>query len=110
MSGRSQMQSLTRRVAAAALALALAFALAGGVAHAAGDAPVDINKATAEQLESLPGVGEKLAQRIVEYREQQGPFGSVEELMNVRGIGEKSFEKLRDRLTVGTAKKAAESR
>jgi len=106
----TQSHSLTRRLAAAGLALALALTLAAGTAHAAADAPVDINKASVEQLTELPGVGTTLAARIVEYREQQGPFSSAEELMNVKGIGEKSFEKLRPQVTVGTAKKAADSR
>ncbi|MCS7252607.1 MAG: helix-hairpin-helix domain-containing protein [Armatimonadota bacterium] len=56
---------------------------------------VAINTATVEQLESLPGVGPALAQRIVEYRRRNGPFKSVEELLNVKGIGEKKLEALR---------------
>lgn len=56
---------------------------------------VAINTATAEQLESLPGVGPALAQRIIEYRRQHGPFKSVDELLNVKGIGQKKLEALR---------------
>jgi len=63
-------------------------------------APVNLNTATAAQLEMLPGVGPALAQRIVEYRQQSGGFKKVEELMNVRGIGEASFLKLKALVTV----------
>jgi competence protein ComEA len=62
---------------------------------------VNVNTATATELETLPGVGAKVAARIVEYRQKNGPFKKIEELMNVQGIGEKSFLKLRGQLTVG---------
>jgi competence protein ComEA len=71
-------------------------------------APVNINTATQEQLESLPGVGAKAAERILEYRQKNGNFKKVEDLMNVKGIGEKSFLKLKPLLTVAE-KKAAPS-
>jgi competence protein ComEA len=57
--------------------------------------PLDINKARLEDLMELPGIGEKLAQRMVEYRKSQGGFRSVDELRKVRGIGEKRMERLR---------------
>ena len=66
--------------------------------------PVNINTASATDLEGLPGVGAKTAARIVEYRQKNGPFKKVEELMNVRGLGEKNFLKLKPQLTVGAAK------
>ena len=56
--------------------------------------------ATAEQFEALPGLGAKTAARIVEYRQKNGGFKKVEELMNVRGIGEKAFLKMKNQLTV----------
>ena len=64
-------------------------------------APLNLNTATKADLEKLPGVGARVAARIVEYREKKGPFKKVEELMNVQGIGEKNFLKLKSQLTVG---------
>jgi len=65
---------------------------------------VNINSASAADFEGLPGIGAKTAQRIVEYRQKNGPFKKVEDLMNVRGIGEKNFLKLKPQLSVGAAK------
>jgi competence protein ComEA len=56
---------------------------------------VNLNTATIEQLTTLPGIGAKVAERILEYRTKNGGFKKIEELMNVRGIGEKSFLKLK---------------
>ena len=64
-------------------------------------APININTASQAQLETLPGVGAKAAQRIIEYRKQNGHFKKVEDLMNVKGFGEKTFLKLKPLLTVG---------
>lgn len=69
-----------------------------GNAGAAGS--VNINTADQSQLDTLPGIGPALAQRIIQYREVNGPFNTIEDLKNVSGIGDKSFEKLRDRITV----------
>ncbi len=65
---------------------------------------VNINTASQDQFEALPGVGAKTAQRILEHRQKNGPFKKVEELMNIKGIGEKSFLKLKPYLTVGAPK------
>ena len=62
---------------------------------------VNINTASAAELDQLPGIGPAVAARIVDYRSKKGPFRKLEELMNVQGIGEKSFLKLRSQLTIG---------
>ena len=100
-----------RRFVATGLALAMAALLVSGTAMAAGKpAPttkVNLNSASIEQLTTLPGVGPKLAARIVEYRQKSGTFRSTQELMNVQGIAEKNFAKIEAWLTVGEAPKAA---
>lgn len=70
-------------------------ATAGGRAGAVPAAPVALNTATADQLETLPGVGPVLAQHIVDYRTQHGGFRSVDELRQVNGIGDRRFADLR---------------
>lgn len=67
---------------------------------AAPAAPVNLNTATQPQLEGLPGIGPKVAERILEYRQKNGSFKKIEDLMNVKGIGEKSFLKLKPLLMV----------
>ena len=67
-------------------------------------APVNLNTATAEQLATIPGVGPKMAERIIDYRQKNGGFKKIEDLMNVKGIGEKSFLKLKAHLSVSAAK------
>jgi len=91
------------RILATGLAAALAFCTFSGVALAAKPAPtgkVNLNTASVEQLSTLPGVGAKLAARIVEHRQKAGSFKSTQELMNVKGVGEKNYEKLQGFLTV----------
>jgi len=63
-------------------------------------AVVNINTATATELETLPGVGPATATRILEYRQKNGGFKKIEDIMNVRGIGEKSFLKLKPLITI----------
>jgi competence protein ComEA len=62
---------------------------------------VNINTAGVDELVALPGIGKAYAERIVEYRQKNGPFKRVEDILNVRGIGEKTFERIKDRLTLG---------
>lgn len=64
--------------------------------------PLDLNRATAAELEKLPGIGPVLAARIVAWRETHGPFKSVEDLLAIPGIGPKTLEGLRDKVTVGS--------
>jgi competence protein ComEA len=71
---------------------------------AAPAAIVNINTAPVGELQTLPGIGAKVAARIVEYRQKNGPFKKIEELMNVRGVGEKNFLKLKPHVSVATAK------
>ena len=63
-------------------------------------APLNLNTATAAELGTLPGIGAKTAERIVQYRQKNGGFKKAEELMNVQGVGEKSFLKLKALITV----------
>lgn len=63
--------------------------------------PLDINLASEDAFQALPGIGEVLAQRIVAYREENGPFQALEELMNVEGIGEKRMEQILQFITIG---------
>jgi competence protein ComEA len=75
----------------------------GDSAARAGQPMIDINRATAAELERLPGIGPSKAKAIVEYREKHGPFRSVRELTNVKGIGDKTFEALKPLVVAGTA-------
>ena len=103
------MTNWNRMVAtAAAVALALVTCVGTASAEAAKAAPaakVNVNTATAEQFAALPGVGAKLGARIVEYRQKSGgSFKTVDEIMNVKGIGEKNFARLQAHLTTGEAR------
>jgi competence ComEA-like helix-hairpin-helix protein len=101
------------RVAGFALALALAgftFVSPVQAAKAAPSGKINLNQATVEQLTALPGVGEKLAGRIVEYRQKSGGFKSPQELLNVAGIGEKNFVKLQPFVAVSGGGERAEAK
>ena len=63
-------------------------------------ATVNINAATAKELQSLPGIGQVTAERIIAYRAENGPFVSVDDLGKVKGIGKKSLEKIRELVAV----------
>ena len=65
------------------------------------DPRLNINDLSAVQLQSIPGIGEVLAQRIIDYRNANGPFTDISQIKNVSGIGEKRFEGIKDFITVG---------
>ena len=99
-----------RRFVAAVLAVALtALAVPSFAGTGAKPNPVsrvNINTASVDQLTALPGVGPKLAARIVEHRQKSGAFKTTQELLNVRGIGEKNYAHIEQWLTVSDAAKA----
>ncbi len=71
---------------------------------AAGGAPggkINVNAATIEELDTLPGIGPAIAQRIIDYREANGPFKTIEEITLVSGIGDATYDKIKDGITVG---------
>ena len=87
------MKSLATLLSSLVLSLALTGAAIAGET-------VNINTADAAQLETLDGIGPTLAQRIVAYREEHGPFADIESIMDVNGIGEGIFETIRQQITV----------
>ena len=89
------------------LSLFVAVFMAGGLAWA-GDA-VDINTATAKELQKVDGIGAKTAEKIVAYRAEHGAFKNVEELLKIKGFGKKKLEKAGDELTVGGSEDDTES-
>jgi comEA protein len=83
--------------------LGLAFSSVSVLAQKAGPVAtekVNLNIASTEQLQSLPGIGPAMAKLIIEHRTKVGKFTRIEEIMNIKGIGEKKFQKIKDRLTV----------
>ena len=62
------------------------------------DGPININTASAEELDALPGIGPTMAKRIIEYRETEGAFTAIEDIKKVKGIGEAKFEKMKDKI------------
>ena len=64
------------------------------------DSKVNINTANQSELDSLPGIGPSIAQKIIDYREENGNFKTIEELQNVKGIGDAKYEEIKDRVTV----------
>jgi comEA protein len=101
---------MTRILMAAIAAMALTTAMVGAQGKTAAPkavaiaaAPVNLNTATVEQLATIPGIGPRMAERIIDYRQKSGGFKKVEDLMNVTGIGEKNFLKMRPLVTVTPA-------
>jgi len=89
----------TKRVVFLCIAVAMVVVFSGPV-WAADAGKINLNKATVEELVQLKGIGQKYAERIVEFREKNGPFKKAEDLMNVPGIGAKILEKNKDRIVV----------
>jgi len=104
------MRILKRATASLALAALVVLALLAVPATASGAAveekagKINLNTAGVEELTALPGIGPSYAKRIVEFREKNGPFKKVDDLLNVQGIGEKTLEKIRERVTVSSGK------
>jgi competence protein ComEA len=94
-----------RRAVSKSLGAVLVMALLFGMAHAAlaETKQINVNTATAEELMSLKGVGKTKSQAIIDHREKNGPFKSVDDLKAVPGIGDKLLEQLRPEITVGAA-------
>jgi competence protein ComEA len=83
------------------LFVALAMVMVFSAPSWAGDSgKINLNKATTAELSQLKGIGMKYAERIVEFRDKNGPFKKVEDLLKVQGIGPKTLEKNKDRITV----------
>ncbi len=80
------------------LAFVLCLSLPGMVLAAEGT--IDLNTATAKQLEQLPGIGKEIAQRIVSYRKDIGAFKSLDELLRVKGIGKEKLAKVKELITI----------
>ncbi len=100
------MRSMSLRIVSALVLLSLGALLAPPAAAAPAAPPatgekINVNTAGVEELTTLPGIGPAYARRIVEYREKNGPFKKIEDLLNVRGIGEKTFARIRERVTLG---------
>ncbi len=89
-----------QQVAVGVPGAAVTDAASGGESSVSGSGPVDLNAATAADLDALPGIGPVLAQRIVEHRERSGPFRAVEQLDDVPGIGPATYAELAELVTV----------
>ena len=91
---------LTALALAVALTCSTVAVYAAPEAKAAIQAPVNLNQASAEELIALKGIGPKMAERIIAYRKEHGPFKTADQLVQVKGIGNAKFQKLKDQVTV----------
>ncbi len=97
------MKRLTAKAVLIGLALGLIVApIISAQAAAKADDKVNINTASLAELEKLPRIGPQIAQRILDFRKENGNFKKIEDILKVRGIGEKVFDQLKDLITVGT--------
>jgi competence protein ComEA len=99
------------RLAMAAAVAALAFlgaaaVMAGAKKKRPPAKPIDLNHATIDQLDEIPGVGPVTARHIVEFRQKSGPFKRVDDLLSIHGISQRRLEKMRPYVTVGPTAKA----
>jgi len=90
---------VTRKVCLVFVLVALV-SFVGGLAGAEENAKININTATAEELTTLKGIGKKKAKSIVEHREEAGSFATIEDLKDVKGVGDKIFNKIKDQISV----------
>lgn len=95
------MQKLSRKMVFCCFLLAFLFAAQLACAETT---KININTADVAELTTLTGIGEKIADRIVSYRETVGPFKTITDLTKVKGVGEKTFAKIADQITVGEPK------
>jgi len=95
--------SLLKRVCI--LSLFCSTLLLGTTMSFAGQMPINLNSATSAQLETLPGIGPELAERIMEYKKENGDFKNVQDLSKVKGIGEKKLAMLKDSIIVEKSSK-----
>jgi competence protein ComEA len=75
--------------------------VSNGSAPGAATDKININTASAEELDKLPGIGPSIAGAIIDYRTKNGPFKQIEDINDVKGIGDALFEKIKDQITVG---------
>ncbi|MDR4504616.1 MAG: ComEA family DNA-binding protein [Candidatus Scalindua sp.] len=83
-----------------ALIFVALLSFAGSSVDAKENEQININKATVKELLSLKGIGSKKANDIIVYRDEHGPYTEIEEIMKIKGIGDKMFEKIKDQITV----------
>jgi comEA protein len=99
------MKNLAQRSAIISLALVLllsfSFSLQARTSPQTAKKKININTASLSELQEIPRVGEKIAQRIIDFRKKHGKFKKIEEIMKVKGIGEKTFVRMKDLITVG---------